>query len=348
MIEIFYDSIHVPDLLIELNNQPVNYSICSSSSVTIDQLQDFGFNHLKIRLLNDQTRFKITDVRVAGQSVRQTLNLSYVTHDESIQQPATEIWEKSQVWTLPFIYPISTWISVVDEKFPANSLGKNLFDEYMLYFPERILVDKKHIPVVRDFFEYDFDFVAIKKTQLTQYNCPFEKCHVDIDSEVLYHEIYNKLDFLRISGGQTLYNMAEDPNFDPTDHWFTMNTHRRGQLLIDPDLLPKTIEFLNNFEHTIDSATISVTPPGGYAVTHIDKRDESLDSRFRGCKQLYIPLNYPAGAVAKLHRVGAVPLEPVVFNPQYYSHAVVNDSDQHRIVLSIVFDYCSPAWNLAL
>lgn len=343
MIQIFHTNDVVPHLKIELNGKTIEYTD-SLNCLEINVPQEFGFNHLKIHLLDDN-KFKITDVRVAGQSVRQTLYLSYIIDGSNIEQPATELWKKNQIWIMPFIYPISTWISVVDEKFPANILGKNIFDDYKIYFPERITVSEKYIPVVRDFFKYDFDFVAIKKTDLNQFNAPFEKYSIDIDAKTLYNEIYNKLDLLRVTKGQTLYNMAEDPTFNLNDHWFTMNIYRHGQPVVDQALLPKTFEFLKNTGIEIDAATISVTPPGGYAVTHIDKRDETSDPRFRGCKQLYMPLNYPNGAMAKLHRVGMVPLEPVVFNPQYYSHAVINDSDEHRIVLSIIFDYQHNDWN---
>lgn len=342
MIQIIHNQKTVPLIRIEFNGEPATFT-SSAQTINVNVNEEYGFNHLKVYLLED-AKFNIKDVRVADQTVRQTLYMSYIVDNGNMYQPATEMQKAGQIWIMPFIYPISTWISVIDEKFPPNILGTDIINKYKIYFPERIKLNKKFIPVVRDFFEYDFDFVAIEKTEITQFNDPFELYNINIDSESLYKEIYENLDALRVVAGQTLYNMIDDPNFNKADHWFTLNTHRHGKPVIDPTLLPKTFDFLNKFEYEINSATISVTPPGGYAVTHIDKRSPDADIRFRGCKQLYMPLNYPAGAIAKLHRVGVVPLQPVVFNPQYYSHGIVNDSDEHRIVLSIIFNYKHEDW----
>jgi hypothetical protein len=342
MIQIIHEHKVIPKLKIKVNDKEVDFQN-NYQSIDIDIDEEFGFSYLTVQLLND-AEFKIKDIRVANQSVRQTLFMSYVDEGSNRYQPATELYKSGQVWTMPFIYPISTWISVIDQKFPPNTLGTDIFSNYKIFFPKRVELDEKFIPVVRDFFKYDFDFVAIKKSELSQFNDPFELFDVNINSTELYNEIYENLDLLRVVKGQTIYNMIDDLNFNKKDHWFTTNTHRHGNLVMDQNLLPKTFEFLNNFEHKIDSATISVTPPGGYAVTHIDKKSSDSDVRFLGCKQLYIPLNYPSGSMAKLHGVGLVPCQPVIFNPQYYSHSVVNNSKEYRIVLSIIFDYQCTDW----
>jgi len=340
MIEIDFDNVVKADMMnVFLDGVQANISM-SGQKIILNDNMDLGCHILRLES-NTPERIEIKNISVNGSSLRQTLYFGYMLQEGKKIQPATVFYDRNIVIEIPFMNPVSTWISVLNQKMFPGELGANLHEKYSIYFPERAEVNS--IPIVRDFFRYDFDFTMLPKHGVTAENAPYELYDIDTPVE-LYQEIYDTLDLLKCSNAQTQYNRVDDKEFNTDMHWFTMNLVRKGQTVFDMSKLPKTNEFLNSLPMYKDAVAISVTPPGGYSAPHIDRRPADAPKEFVGCKQLYLPLNYPDGALVKMQGVGILPNAPVVFNPQSYTHSVVNSSAHYRIVLSIIFDYRSNSW----
>lgn len=340
MIKIDFDNAITADMMkVFLDGIQKNISVVGQKIILIDKV-DLGCHILRLQS-NTTERIEITNISINGSSLRQTLYFGYMLREGKKTQPATVFYDKDCVIEIPFINPVSTWISVLNRKLFPGELGTNLQEKYNIYFPERTEVNS--IPIVCDFFRYDFDFTMIPKHGITSENAPYELYDIDTPVE-LYQEIYDALDLLKCDTAQKQYNQLDDEAFNTDMHWFTMNLVRKGQAVFDMSKIPKTNDFLNRLPMHKDAVTISVTPPGGYSAPHIDRRPADAPKEFIGCKQLYLPLNYPKGALVKMQNIGILPNAPVVFNPQSYTHSVVNPSAHYRIVLSIIFDYRSNSW----
>lgn len=347
MIEVFFNPAagSPKHLSISIDHSDVQFVI-DNNKININDNCDIGIHTLRIQLLDVGSRLEIQDVKINSVSVRQTLYFGWIEQNKEKLQPATVLWDTNQVWTLPFLNPVSHWIGLLGEKLEHNVLGKNLFDLYRIHIPESIEISSKYPQGLRDFFKYDFDCVIVPRQQCRSQDIPFETFDLAVDISSLYQEIYQNLEFLKTVADkyiQVEYNLLDDPGVDLENIWFNVKIlkDRYGQKTckVNKDTLPLTYGFVDSLGIDYYQITITVLPPGGYLYPHIDRRPESDPEEYKGCKDLYIPLNYPAGAAIKFRSAG-VPLQgPIITNPQYFSHAVVNDSDQTRIVLIVSFDY---------
>jgi len=349
MIEIVFNpsSSEFSNLSISLDKQSLDYSIVENKIVLADPI-DLGMHILRLQLLDNNSKVDIADVIINGSSLRQTLFFGFVEEDSTRTQPATCVWKTTQEWVLPFMNPVSHWIGLLGEKLRKDALGTDLSRDYRIYIPESCSLDDKFPPAITDFFKFNFDCVILHKDEVSVQNLPYELCTEEINIDGVYDEIYRNIDLIRsklpIGTGQNFYNQKDDKNFDYGGCWFTVTICRirdenKNYHIADPDMLPLTYALVDSLNLDYDAITVSVSPPGTYAYTHIDKRAVGSDEKFIGCKQLYIPLNYPEGAAIKFKNVGVLPQVPTIMNPQYYSHAVVNDSNETRIVLSIIYNY---------
>ena len=89
-------------------------------------------------------------------------------------------------------------------------------------------------------------------------------------------------------------------------------------------------------------AFIGVLPPGGFIYPHRDfdtaKQNNDSYQEYKGCTQLYIPVYWPKDNYIKFADAGILNFESgqsVVINSDYYSHCLVNNSDQNRIVIGV-------------
>jgi hypothetical protein len=79
--------------------------------------------------------------------------------------------------------------------------------------------------------------------------------------------------------------------------------------------------------------------PGGYIMPHVDSECNPY--------KIYVPLSWPAGSRFKVLDQGEVDftdLKPNLIATSKYMHAVVNDSDQQRIIFSFYVDWSHPTW----
>lgn len=347
MIEIFYNpqTNFTKNLVVSINSIDTPFVI-ENDKITIFDNCAIGLHTLRIQQLDNDSRLEILNVKINGVGVRQTIYFSWIEQEGKKLQPATTLWEKNQIWVFPFLNPVSHWIAILGEKLYLNSLGKNLFDLYKIYIPESIEINKKYPIGLQDFFKYNFNCTILPKDCFQSKNIPFELYSIDVDISSLYNEIYQNLPYLKSISDkyyQYDYNILEDPGLNTDNCWYNIKLFRNinGEKIhkVKIDKLPLTYNFVNSLSIDFNKISINVLPPGGYLYPHVDRLPESEPENKKGCKELYIPLNYPKGAVIKLQNVGILPNTPVVFNNQYFAHAVVNDSDQTRIVLTVSFDY---------
>lgn len=349
MIEIIFDpsNSEFSNLSVSLDQKYLDYSIVENKIILADPI-DLGMHILRLQLLENNSKVDIIEVKINGASLRQTLFFSFVQQGANRMQPATCVWETSQIWVLPFMNPVSYWIGVLGEKLRKDALGTDLGADYEIFIPEPVAVNNNLLSNLVEFFKFDFDCVILHKDDITTKNLPYRKYPVELNIDGIYDEIYKNIDLLRASipndKGQLRYNQKEEKNFDMKNSWFALTTCKMqdGEKIYrvaGPETLPLTYAFVESLNLDYEAVVISVSPPRSYCYVHTDRKAENSPEKFTGCKQLYIPLNYPIGSLIKAKSVGILPEIPIIFNPHYYAHAVVNDSDEARITLSVVYDH---------
>jgi hypothetical protein len=121
-------------------------------------------------------------------------------------------------------------------------------------------------------------------------------------------------------------------------------------MLIGPDLLPEFYQLVDYLKiQNIYSAQINFIEPGSYAPPHRDYevRDNGYPEDADGCCQVYIPLVSDANNYLKIGGVGVFEIgtKSLVINNNYYTHAVVNASQNTRSVLVIRCNF-NKNWHL--
>jgi hypothetical protein len=327
-------------LRICVNHQMVDYSILNDT-ISISCDIDMGIHQLTLQLV-DGTRISIIDALVNTASVRHTLYMSYVkTSSDEISQPATVLWNQSQTWVLPFGNPISFWLGLISNKIQSSDFGKNLYEIYNIIYPETIELDTKYPKVIQDFFKYNFDFFCRPKADINF--LPQRKCNIDISTydtqEVLTEVADNQLwiqEHQKLSA-QKYYN-DQEWHKDYT-LWTTLKIYDAYKCILPIDRLPKLQSLIKNLPvNEISQAYLGILPPGSVIAPHTDKKANHVPGTL-GCNVLYIPLSWPARNYFKFASGGIVDSNSTWFiNNTDHVHALVNDSNQSRVVLTITLD----------
>lgn len=330
-----FNSLHIT-----VNNQPVEYLLIGNTVQLICAI-DMGIHQLSIRL-NDGNRICIDDVIINSAGLRQTLYLSYIKTDTGeIQQPATVLWEKTQTWILPFGNPVSYWISLVCQKINPGLLGQDLAKKYNIIYPAKITLQENCLPVVKDFFEHNFDFFC-KPKEATNF-LPMRKTNVDIskfDIQPALDEIDDNLQWIRYN--QTPYPQKEYNDrelMQGTETWHNFLIYAENRFCYEPNILPKTKHLLQSLPvNSIKRAYIGILPPGAIIAPHIDNVGLAAPGD-KGCNVLYMPLRWPPGNYFKFCSGGLIDsADTWLINTSDHVHALINESNQTRIILSVILD----------
>lgn len=334
-------------LCISVNNQPVEY-LLTNNTVQIICAIDMGIHQLSVRL-NDGNRIAIDDVSINSSGLRQTLYLSYIkTHTGELLQPATTIWDNTQEWILPFGNPVSFWSSLVNTKLPAGVLGQDLSTKYTILYPCKIKLQKDCLPVAKDFFEHNFDFFC-KPKQATNF-LPQRKANLDMSKynvQAVLDELENNWQLIltkQSTYAQKLYNDRELP--PDASCWINLLIFNNGNFVLEPNELPLLQQLVNDLPiNNIKKSYIGILPPGAVIAPHIDNVGLTAPGA-KGCNSLYIPLSWPTGNYFKFNSGGLIDSKDTwLINISDHTHALVNQSSQNRIILSITLD---PEQNLHL
>ena len=345
------------DLALTIDNTPVLFDLTANTAAINYPAQ--GLFHV-LRLSNPTNKkFAIQQVQVGGSDLRKLIYLSWMqTHDGQRVQPATEFWENNQTWVLPFGYPLSGWLEEVERKIPNDLFGKNLRDYFNFYFPESIKINNQFPSMVQDFYQHNFSFTALGKDQVL--DCPYLQYQRPIDQTLLAQarqEIIENTNYILEHGlnyGQYQSNISEYDMQNNDQCW------RRVWLTLDrapaesAELFPKVGTLIDSLGLDYWYSFIGLLPPGGFIYPHRDydtfKQTAEEYFPYQGCTQLYIPIDWPCNNWIKFAGAGVLNLEagaPMVINNDAYTHCLVNDSDQNRLVVGIrchknILNDCAP------
>lgn len=332
------------DLTISIDNRPVDFEIYDCIIKIAVPIQ-FGLHTLKIVNCSDK-KVAFDQVSIDGASLRKLLYLSWtITGAGQRIQPCTEVWERDQCWTLPFGNPLSHWIAAVETKIPNDYYGKDLSESFCIWYPDRLELPDRFPQIVKDFFNHNFDFTVVNKSKFDHRRVPYLKFQDQIDIELLEKattEIINNKGIILTQGagyhGQYADNQKEF-NLSEEQIWRTVWLKRRGQPRDQQEQFGATWQLIDSLNLDIWFVFVAVLPPGGFIYPHTDNTtDKDLEnSPYVGCVKLYIPIQWPKNNYIKFSNAGILSMEdgPMLVNTDYFTHAIVNDSDQYRYVLAI-------------
>lgn len=335
-------SIDTKDVAIKIDNKLIDFEL-SNGSVVLKSDLSFGFHKLQIVNLS-QKKIQIDKVFIDGNNIRKLIYLSWSNLQQQRFQPCTELWETNQSWTLPFVYPLSQWIAVAETKIRNDYYGKDLSEKYFIWYPDSIEIDENFPQVIQDFFQYNFDITVVDKHDHTCHQIPYVKFQGTISNDLLAvatKEILNNLDIIMDHGtgyGQRNENLDEFNLLDENT-WRILWLKKRFKENSFLDRFPDTWKLIDSLKMDFWQAFIGLLPPKGFIYPHTDNTtDKDLkNSPYVGCTQLYIPIQWPEKSYVKFANAGIVDMStgPMLVNTDHFTHSVVNDSDQPRIVLAL-------------
>jgi hypothetical protein len=220
------------DIRLTVDDQELPFQI--NGSVILAQQATQGFVHL-LKLQNVTGKnFQIQQASIGGCDLRQQFFLSWMqNHDGSQVQPATEFWQPNQTWVLPFAYPLSGWLEMVERKIPNYMFGQNLFDHWHFYYPQSVQLDPAQFPpMVRDFYQHNVSFSMVPKLNASLDEIPYmhyvDPVSPDLTARALA-EIQHNLDYVfeqGLSYGQYSYNVNEFKFEDDATCWRRIWLHQ--------------------------------------------------------------------------------------------------------------------------
>jgi len=346
-IEIFYNrDVSVFDAVeVSIDKQICDHTI-SKDKISITQTLPQGIHKLRLTAYSDnECLLKITNVKINGDDIKHTIYLSYIEDQGKKIQPTTEIWKSGLTWTLPFGNPLSMWFVLTSKKFENGLYGSNLYERFVIYYPESVQVEDNHPNVVKDYFKYDFDFTVINKSDLDITNIPFQYVDIgmsDVDFENCKNEILENID--KLSDIQQYWHTDRknqtDTAYDPKV-WIRFPVIEMGEYTEVSEFLIQTRKLLESLDiNNIEYAGIAMTKSKGAIKPHVD--DKIVDDTYRSLAN-YINLQFGItvnpGAKMKLAGIGLIPLDDGAFilNNGIYNHSLVNDNDSLRIRMLLKF-----------
>ncbi len=128
----------------------------------------------------------------------------------------------------------------------------------------------------------------------------------------------------------------DDPGCD-----LLSSTAREYTAQIDLEHYPRIKQFIDSLNNIgpITYLTFKRMEPKGYIMPHVDSECNPY--------KIYVPLSWPAGSMFKMFGQGNVDftgLKPNLINTSDHIHAVVNDSEESRIIFSFYADWSSAGW----
>jgi len=316
---------------------------------------NFGFYLLEISVISpvDSTKIEIIDAILDGVSFRQTLCLAFGKDTLGKRYQTRVLDQHTQKIHIPFINPISQWISSCAEKIPRYEIfDHTLYDNYQIYYPESVDVPEKFPKIIRDFFKHDFSFHAHPRLIEEYYDprVPYAPINIEhlYDERLLAKELLDQFEYIKgISRepGQNIYNSVDASR---KIHWSVIDVivshpvryNLESDFKLDKDRVPQLYQLIKNLNlDTIVHVFIGILAPGEFISPHVDSYHDYqyILKDFGGCSQIYIPINFKPGNLFKLANVGLLPLDkPTLINNHNFSHALINDSSEYRFSIAVV------------
>jgi hypothetical protein len=337
---------------IKINSQPVKFTLVDNV-LTIYSDITYGIHNLTFRLLNPQNNnIRIETGSVDDVDFRQTLYMMFAVRNNQRIQTTTLTTEYDEL-NLPFGNPMSWWQSTCAEKIPNGYYAQGMYEHFEIYYPESIIISDKHPKLVQDFFKINMDFHVHPKNLLQDpyYNTqvPYASLpkKIEFDEAALFEELMLQLPYLKETSrvpSQHFYNKTSSPvrwltndlirpDSDPADYSL------ESKFSIDRSRVPILYSIFEKLNlDIITHAFLGILGPKEFISIHMDDyTDYKFMNMYKGCSQIYIPINFKLGNFFKLNKVGLLPTtEPILINNHNFSHALINDSDEYRFGLAIV------------
>ena len=342
------------DFNLLIDEESVEFTVDQNQLIVNTELS-VGVHVLKLQSLTDK-RIELTDVQLDHASVRHGIYLSYLQTGNDTLQPCTAFWDKNQTWVLPFANPMSFWIERMLDNVPQGVFGQDLQKSFNIQYPsKKIDLPSNFTTSVRDFFKYDFNFVARPKNLENLRNQPVIPLDIDLSQTYKIVDEYLSIEHILIDQNkisdeqsQGKYNALENPDWSKSD-WFYVTFYGYDKKTkdyycpVDPELAPELWKQVKawGFQSYIRIMIICLEP-GGYVSPHKDgviTFEETNNHDYDGCCQVYIPLNMPDHNYLKLAGVGI--MDTSVANAFDYTnivHCAVNNIDHRRYVMIIRAD----------
>ena len=342
------------DLKVLIDQQIVEYELDDDLIVLCipGELCD-GLHKLQVSLGKNSKRLEILDVIVGNCGSRQNIYFSYITKAETILQPATTLWEPETIWTYPFATPFSHFHSTLCKTLTGNQLGKNLYQDYDIFWPDSMDPGEQYPMLIRDFFRRDFDFTVLHKKDLSKFRRPYQQLQDFQVPDAVEKELLAGVDVLKNLGelpGQTMYNAQESSYFNQDTAWkvaYFSKTKKPNHDLCKH--FPETIRWIDLLDLDPLNIWVGILDQNQYIAPHVDPKPAE-HVQYHGCCLLYIPVGWTPGVWFKFAGVGMVPSQPCITNSQHFTHALINNGSATRLSLAIrsTLDKIGGRWGVTL
>lgn len=338
------DQIQGNALEIDISGVHTDYTV-NGNTVEIKHNIEHGFNMLSVK---SQSPMEIIDMKIDGNSIRNYIYLSFIEEKGKRFQPATHISNTDQTWMLPLIYPYSNWISFILKHIPNGYYGSDLFKDFHFFFPDRIKIKNTFSKVLCDYFYNDSEYTIIDKEQVGNWYdgsaLPYQRLQLDYNKVALCDEIKQNINDLKFDvdhPGQNKLNLEE---FGDYEQWATcsliqgneanrnVSIHEKSQSFKH---LTHLYEFINELPITnLHHFMIATLPPNSFIYPHSDSGNRAFQPK--GTTTMYFNLEQVDGVFFKFGNVGLVPnAGGLLINNKKYAHAVVNQGEQTRYIITI-------------
>lgn len=329
---------------ITLNNRELFFQ---GNKLSVDEI-DPGCYMLTI---DSDQEFTVESVSIDGISIEELVYLSWAEQQESKLQPRLTVMP-GQSWKMPLIFPLSAMMSEVKNQVHNGKLGKDLWKEFDIFVPGSVDLNDQYPGVLRDFFRYDSRFTILPKQPLTWFNkdnlLPYETVDMPYPREELLAELMMNRPSMETEDNQ-FYKTRISQQFEINDTWkywfFLRNKDQvparelpnwQQRFMWNQARWPVLTRFLESLDFTgIVQGYIAELPPNSWIYPHSDSGSDCWGEPDR-VSRLYIPLTLDDRVFFKFANFGLVDLtRPSWINNRRYTHAVVNDSDTTRYILSL-------------
>ena len=337
-IQLYLDTaLDYSDIDIQVDDEPVKFSI-KGLVLELDATPQ-GFLHSLKLTSNTDKKFSINRVKIGDCDLRKLIYLSWMVDNAGkIFQPATQLWQAGQIWILPFGFPVSAWLELTEQKIPANLFGQDILSQYHVYFPSSLNLANSTFPqIIKDFFKLNYSFTIIDQSQIecmpyVHYNKQIPKSQF----ELVRQEMFDQHNYIQSNGSKydqyqanlQEYNIESDKN-----HWKIVWLYKKHSATEHLHLFPQVQKLITDLKLDCWHAFVGLLPPGSFIYPHRDlnnlQKTTSEYRDYRGCTQLYIPIECSRGNYIKFAGAGTLDLNqtgPMVINNDYFTHAVINNS----------------------
>jgi hypothetical protein len=310
-----------------LNDEKINFKFRDEVPLTT------GWYELNIEYPGERT--DINEIIVNDESIKHLIYSGwYIDGVGRKHQPGTTLWDNGGCFKIWLHTDVGVFRERLVRSIRSGDLGTDLSLKYQFTCDKPLNIDPSFPHNLQSFFRAGDgpNWWHKKSTSLPYQYAP----DIDLDKNKIIEEcttlcVHKRADLDDLSKGWSL--MYSDQKLIFELPFVDIDTQKFPNIkrLMDSIGMEKA---LNIVFYSLD--------PGGYIDEHID--DNAYNRKgyryLKGCKTFYWSLTDLADVFFKFGRCGLIPLDrPLLINPVSHVHSVVNQSQNKRLVISIVGKY---------